>query len=227
LTPDYLASDFCVHEMDSAIAKYHATNGEHAVPLVRETVNLPATIETLLRVDLTDDRNHDSWNLLMRACEGALSVPAPIWLESRDRVLRHLRDGQSVNLITAVTHRCAHALPLRFYIIDLLPKSIDAKPAVVHGVRNLTWLPRKKPVPSGQRRAKPHLCRRACCCRDDTREVHLLPSDIGRLLSACRELGYDDLAVPIRFALQTSTDRGVLLKGRNRTEIFEGCSYAT
>jgi hypothetical protein len=45
-------------------------------------------------------------------------------------------------LITVVTHRCAHALPVRFYIIDLLPKSIDAKPvdrSALHGVRKRTY----------------------------------------------------------------------------------------
>ncbi len=51
---------------------------------------------------------------------------------------------------------------------------------------------------------------------DDTREVHLLPAEIKRLLDACRSEDkplYDELAVIIRLALQTSADRGVLLAG--------------
>ncbi len=50
---------------------------------------------------------------------------------------------------------------------------------------------------------------------DDTREVHLSPGEIRRLLSACASLGYDELAVVVRLALQTSADRGVLLSGRH------------
>lgn len=50
---------------------------------------------------------------------------------------------------------------------------------------------------------------------DDTREVHLSPGEIGRLIQACNELGYGELGLVIRLALQTSADRGVLLKGRH------------
>lgn len=51
---------------------------------------------------------------------------------------------------------------------------------------------------------------------DDTREVHLLPAEIARLLDACHQIGkplYEELAVIIRLSLQTSADRGVLLAG--------------
>lgn len=51
---------------------------------------------------------------------------------------------------------------------------------------------------------------------DDTREVHLIPEEIQRLLDACHQIGkplYEELAVIIRMALQTSADRGVLLAG--------------
>jgi integrase len=51
---------------------------------------------------------------------------------------------------------------------------------------------------------------------DDTREVHLLPKEIRGLLDACHQIGrplYEELAVVIRLALQTSADRGVLLAG--------------
>jgi integrase len=48
---------------------------------------------------------------------------------------------------------------------------------------------------------------------DDTREVHLDPSQIQALLAACQELGYAELGVVIRTALLTSADRSVLLAG--------------
>lgn len=48
---------------------------------------------------------------------------------------------------------------------------------------------------------------------DDTREVFLSPEEFARLLDCCEELGYHELAVLIRVAVQTSADRGVLLAG--------------
>ena len=57
---------------------------------------------------------------------------------------------------------------------------------------------------------------------NDTREVHLTPAEIGRLLRACDELGYHELGVVIRMALQTSADRGVLLSGKHTHKTFRG-----
>jgi len=57
---------------------------------------------------------------------------------------------------------------------------------------------------------------------DDTREVHLSPAEITRLLAACTALGYDELALIIRLALQTSADRGVLLGGRHDGKTHRG-----
>ena len=45
--------------------------------------------------------------------------------------------------------------------------------------------------------------------------MHLSPEEITRLLQACDELGYHELGVVIRLALQTSADRGVLFAGRH------------
>jgi len=56
---------------------------------------------------------------------------------------------------------------------------------------------------------------------DDTREVHLLPDEISRLLKACHQVGkplYEELATVIRLSLQTSADRGVLLAGTRKGE---------
>ncbi|MFW5972830.1 MAG: site-specific integrase [Bacteroidota bacterium] len=48
---------------------------------------------------------------------------------------------------------------------------------------------------------------------DDTREVHLTPDQIKRLIRACNETGHDELALIVQVALVTSADRGVLLAG--------------
>src|SRR5690606_19951863 len=55
---------------------------------------------------------------------------------------------------------------------------------------------------------------------DDTREIHLTPEEIARLLDVCEELGrstnpaYRELAVLAMLSMQTSADRGVLLSGK-------------
>lgn len=57
---------------------------------------------------------------------------------------------------------------------------------------------------------------------DDTREVHLTPEEIGRLLKACESFGYQEFAVVVRMALQTSADRGVLLAGKSAIKETRG-----
>lgn len=57
---------------------------------------------------------------------------------------------------------------------------------------------------------------------DDTREVHLTPAEIRRLLEACVALEYGELELIIRLALLTSADRGVLLAGRNMGQDLRG-----
>ena len=66
---------------------------------------------------------------------------------------------------------------------------------------------------------------------DDTREVHLTPIDIARLLKACDQLAsasdrsgalYYELGVVVRMALQTSADRGVLLAGKQGSRTYRG-----
>lgn len=57
---------------------------------------------------------------------------------------------------------------------------------------------------------------------DDTREIHLSPQEIGRLLNACKEFEYTEMELLIRLALQTSADRGVLLAGKNADKELRG-----
>lgn len=57
---------------------------------------------------------------------------------------------------------------------------------------------------------------------DDTREVHLSPDEINRLLDACTNIGRPDLGVLVQMALITSADRGVLLQGKARGKEYRG-----
>jgi hypothetical protein len=58
---------------------------------------------------------------------------------------------------------------------------------------------------------------------DDSREVHLTPEEITRLIDASINLGYEEMALIIRVALVTSADRGVLVAGeRYHGEVARG-----
>jgi hypothetical protein len=70
------------------------------IPVLRLTCDLPPAIALPdpLYVDLRDDQNADSWDLLLTRCDADLGTPAPQWLKARDDIRRHLIRGQSVNL---------------------------------------------------------------------------------------------------------------------------------
>ncbi|MCP3957322.1 MAG: toll/interleukin-1 receptor domain-containing protein [bacterium] len=96
LSPEYLESSFCVHEMDRAI-----TNGI-AVPVLRSACELPDAICRTVSVDLRDDSNPEPWNRLMDACGASLGTFAPVWISARDEAHRFLERGQSVSLVTGL-----------------------------------------------------------------------------------------------------------------------------
>ncbi len=57
---------------------------------------------------------------------------------------------------------------------------------------------------------------------NDTREVHLTPLEIARLLQAYDDLGYPEIGLVVRVALQTSADRGTLLHGKANGKVRRG-----
>lgn len=95
LTPSYLASDYCCHEMERALAQ------DGALPVLREPCSLPDSIKdpNLLYVDLREDGLAEPWELLFRSLGMDLGTDAPKWLQARDRVRRWLQRGDSVNLV--------------------------------------------------------------------------------------------------------------------------------
>ncbi len=102
LSPAYLASDYCRHEMDRAIG--HAPGFEHGavIPVIREACGLPdrlTTLDTALYVDLQDETNAEQWHLLLHACGADLGVTASDWLNVRDDIRRFLNRRESVNLV--------------------------------------------------------------------------------------------------------------------------------
>lgn len=99
LSPDYLASGSCVHEMERAVGHDPRFRKGAVVPVKRVDVELPAAIRAPLYVDLTDDKAADPWTLLLRACGADLGTDASSWLAARDDTRRLLERDQSVNLV--------------------------------------------------------------------------------------------------------------------------------
>jgi hypothetical protein len=104
LSPDYLASEYCRHEMRRAIDNDPSFARGAVIPMACQPCDLSAfkrRRDPPLWVDLTNDHDAKAWALLLRSLEAdRLCTSAPHWLDVRDELVRHLRDQrQSVNLV--------------------------------------------------------------------------------------------------------------------------------
>jgi hypothetical protein len=105
LSPEYLASNPCVHEMNRAVNRDPSFTLGVAIPVMIKDCVLPSIIKVPdpVYVDMRDDKNEVAWGKLMKACEADLGTSAPHWLEVRDEVCRFLGRNQSVNLLVSGT----------------------------------------------------------------------------------------------------------------------------
>ncbi len=138
LSPEYLASDACRHEMEQAVARDPQLKDGLVVPVMRRRCPLPELLEgpNPLYVDLRNDRRPEPWNLLLSGCCADLGIGAPQWLASRDEVQRLLERGVSVNLVVPVDgiawRPLVDGLKLtRFGIVDLQKGSTASRPGLV------------------------------------------------------------------------------------------------
>lgn len=107
LSDDYLASDYCRHELERAVATDPDFSRGTVVPVKRKACTLPASLSSATPLtgpdpfwlDLTDDSRPGPWGKLLAACNAELGAEAPHWLGVRDQVARLLERGQSVNLV--------------------------------------------------------------------------------------------------------------------------------
>jgi TIR domain len=101
LSPEYLASGYCLHEMDKAIARDPQFRMGLVLPVMRIACTLPDSIRTPnpLCVNLCDDKNSGEWRLILRSCGADLGADAPDWLAARDDIHRFLQRNESVNLV--------------------------------------------------------------------------------------------------------------------------------
>ncbi|MBV9658963.1 MAG: toll/interleukin-1 receptor domain-containing protein [Verrucomicrobia bacterium] len=102
LTPGYLASDYCLHEMRRAVAKDPTFAEGGVLPVVVETCMLPPELQpfgSLLRVHLTDRTDPTAWASILKALAAdGLGVDAPRWLAKRAECEKLLQQGLPVNL---------------------------------------------------------------------------------------------------------------------------------
>ncbi len=98
LSPDYLSSAACVHEMDRAIALDPTFAKCCILPVVRVPCTLLTGIKAPLYVRLDDDSVSDQWDRVMKGCEADLGASVPHWLDCLERVQTRLERRESVNL---------------------------------------------------------------------------------------------------------------------------------
>jgi TIR domain len=101
LSPEYLASGYCLHEMDKAIARDPQFQMGLVIPVMRMACNLPDCIKgpNPLYVNLCDDKDSGQWRLMLQSCGADLGADAPDWLAARDDICHFLQRNQSVNLV--------------------------------------------------------------------------------------------------------------------------------
>jgi hypothetical protein len=103
MTESYLDSDYCVHEMDRAIAADPTFTTGNVIPIRRDGVKWPRKLAGKgtgpLFIDLQNDADDAPWRLLLKSCQGLLDVSPTQWLTVRDEVARYLQRDQSVNLV--------------------------------------------------------------------------------------------------------------------------------
>lgn len=92
LTPDYLASDYCRHEMARARAADPDFQHGRVLPVKRADCDLSAfqrANNPPLWMDLTNDTAPAPWALLLKSLDATrLNTAAPHWLDVRDEIMQ-------------------------------------------------------------------------------------------------------------------------------------------
>lgn len=101
LSPEYLQSSNCQHEMRRAIKLDPEFKKGIVVPVVRKGCNIPPEISNYdpLHIDLSNAKKSDQWNLLMDACKVSLRADVPNWLDARNDIIKYLNRKESVSFV--------------------------------------------------------------------------------------------------------------------------------
>jgi hypothetical protein len=156
LSPEYLASKPCQHEMKRAIASSKKFESGAVIPVIRVDCPLPAEIvrHAPLRVDLLDDSKPEPWDLLLRTCRRDLGTSANEWLVARDGVRQYLGRGESVNLVVTdralsqtMLDRLRHDRDLGLGVVQLDSIRAMHRPALVGAILEQCGCQGVGPVP--------------------------------------------------------------------------------
>ena len=124
LSPEYLKSPMCLHEMKRAVALDPDFLRGLVIPVKRVSVSLPDEIRIpnplYVSLDEARERDSDLWQKVLTACEARWTGSAPLWLEARDETLLYLERGQSVCLTVSGD------APWRSLLDDLARSGIQA-----------------------------------------------------------------------------------------------------
>jgi hypothetical protein len=223
LTQEYLASDYCRHELKRAVVRDPEFREGRTLPLVlSECVTPPelARAEPLF-IDMRASASasgsaSEPWRLLFDACGVELGCSAPRWLAARDELVTLLRRNQSVNLV--VPHRAGATVQPRWKglvehlkeshfmqlgCVDLERGRADSREELVSVILEELGMP--QPVPDKPKdlglldRALRGNCRAPSSCGRALRSDHALFGGVApRVDGASHSLAllHFDLAVP-------------------------------
>jgi len=106
LSAEYLASDYCRHEMDRAVGQDPDFSLGKTIPVILDDHGKTAfdglgLHDPPIWVDLKSDLDDGQWDLLFKSINAAsLGAKAPHWLDVRDSLARTFQDQrQSMNLV--------------------------------------------------------------------------------------------------------------------------------
>lgn len=160
LTDEYLASEYCRHEMNRAVALDPQFQKGVVLPVIRDKCQLPDWLQGAnppLYVDLQDDKVAKQWGLLMKPCEVDLGVSAPDWLKARDDICRYIERGDSVNLVASRPVKWRELLEhirkdyfTDFGIIDVEDPKVTTRKALVEEILRQCGTPITVPNKKGE-----------------------------------------------------------------------------
>jgi hypothetical protein len=103
LSPDYLASKYCMHELNRATAKDPTFERGVVVPIMRVACEFPPHVAAFdpFYLDMRDDAAGDCWEKLLHKFHATLRVDAGAWLHARDETSRLMLRGHSINLLVS------------------------------------------------------------------------------------------------------------------------------
>ena len=227
ITGDYVASDYCRHEMTQAIATDADFSNGKVIVIRRDDEALPNELDGKaglgsepLYVDLRDDNANSSWELLLKSFDHLpLGVDAPRWLSAIQATHRHLERGESVNLVVGAAvqwqtfqQQLIEARSNRLGVVDLRKPGTIPREGFVEEVLKATSGPLASPVP-----ASPHDLPLLAEKLLNGGPYHLLLSHFDLINAPERQHYTDELARSLRWSCMD--DRSLVLVVQTRTPV--------